>query len=150
MMLAKELNPIVEAPLAPPCSALRKTPYANDTGETDYCCRRRSMFKVDGKYLCRSHAQVEALKLLLAKTDLKTPDTQEVELTPVTPDVVYNLAAMAFNPNRQMGTSIDGAHFRWIETPEGGTYWVREHSRLTQEGRDKIRAMREQLDKENA
>ncbi len=71
------------------------------------------------------------------------------ELKPVKPEVVYDLEAMNFNPNRQMETSIDGAHFRWAETLEGGTYWVREHSRPTQEGRDKIAAMREQFEREN-
>ena len=67
MMEVRALNPVVEIAATPQCSALRETPYSSDTlGKTDYRCRLRSKFKINGEYLCRSHAQKEALKLLLA------------------------------------------------------------------------------------
>lgn len=71
-MEVSALKSVVEIPPTPQCSALRKTHYASDdVGKPDYRCRLRSQFKINGEYLCRSHAQKEALNLLLAlKPDL--------------------------------------------------------------------------------
>lgn len=77
---------------------------------------------------------------------IKTPDTQEVELKSVEPEVVYNLAAMTFVSDATTMESI----FSWRDTPEGYDYWYNQNINPTAEGRDKIRAMREQFDRENA
>ena len=70
------------------------------------------------------------------------------ELKPAKPDVVYNLAAMTFDPNSEQLTAIDGAFFWWGQTPEGLSYWDNQDDNLTQEGRDKIAAMRKQFERE--
>lgn len=81
---------------------------------------------------------------------LKTPDTQEVELKTVKPDVVYDLAAMAFGPDLScaFAGNIDGVVFLWHKTPEGDDYWADQYPTPTAEGRDKIAAMREQFERE--
>ena len=73
-----------------------------------------------------------------------------MELKPVELEVVYDLKAMEFEPSSMTLASIQGALFMWAETPEGYDYWsAQRYYNLTQEGRDKIRAMREQFDREN-
>ncbi len=66
---------------------------------------------------------------------------------PMEPEVVYNLAAMEFRIDDKL---LWGTFFRWGKTPEGFEYWRYQQSHPTQEGRDKIRAMREQFERENA
>ena len=68
---------------------------------------------------------------------------------PVKPDVVYNLAAMEFDPSSNALSAVDGARFWWAKTPEGGDYWSKQRRTPTQEGRDKIAAMREQFKRAN-
>ena len=65
---------------------------------------------------------------------------------PVKPDVVYDLAVMTFNPNQEHIEDM----FDWSETPEGFEYWLEQSHFPTQEGRDKIAAMRKQFERENA
>lgn len=66
------------------------------------------------------------------------------ELKPVKPEVVYDLDAMDFNTE-------DGGllwMFNWSQTPDGSDYWLNQCNNPTQEGRDKIAAMREQFERE--
>jgi hypothetical protein len=66
------------------------------------------------------------------------------ELKPVKPDVVYDLKGMEFDPeDRNLMTM-----FIWYKTPEGSNYWYVQSGNPTQEGRDKIAAMREQFERE--
>lgn len=67
---------------------------------------------------------------------------------PVNPDVVYDLKAMEFSLDSYALNSIHGVLFWWDETPEGVDYWVDQSNTPTQEGRDKIAAMREQFEME--
>lgn len=51
----------------PNCEAIRETPYANDTPETDKRCHHLAKYEIDGKKLCQKHAQAVALHLLLSE-----------------------------------------------------------------------------------
>lgn len=54
-----------------PCEALRKHPYYNDTGGKARC-KWNAKYFINGKNLCRKHAEVEALALLAEETTVET------------------------------------------------------------------------------
>lgn len=64
-MKAERLIPLTEPIITPQCEAKRLTPYANDTGETDFQCKWSSRYKIEGQYLCTKHAGAKALEILL-------------------------------------------------------------------------------------
>ena len=67
-------------------------------------------------------------------------------------DVVYDLKAMNYGTldwHNEREIKL-GMAFWWDETPEGFDFWDGQFHAPTQEGRDKIAAMREQFERENA
>lgn len=52
----------------PQCEAVRDSRYYCDPGPGPYQCRHRARFTIDGKKLCRKHAGVMALNILLSET----------------------------------------------------------------------------------
>jgi len=93
----------------------------------------------NNKNLCFGAGEMDQAELDLLK-----------ELRPklVKPDVVYDLAAMKFDPDTTHWSASNGVFFWWDETPEGFNYWEWQDDHPTQEGRDKIAAMREQFERE--
>ena len=60
---------LVEIMKLPRCSAERITPYANDERtETGPRCKQGARFIVEGVTLCKRHAQLYALQILLSET----------------------------------------------------------------------------------
>ena len=57
-----------ERMLLPQCEVQRKGVYANDTPQTDKQCNFRGIFVIDGANLCRRHAGIIALDILLKAT----------------------------------------------------------------------------------
>jgi len=49
----------------PQCEAMRQSPYANDTPETDRQCKWAARYEIDGHYYCSKHAGQVALQKLL-------------------------------------------------------------------------------------
>ncbi len=62
-MKVKALIP--EIPKRPPCQAVRITRYANDTYQTDKHCKHRASFVVEGRHLCKRHAESAVMKLAI-------------------------------------------------------------------------------------
>ena len=88
------------------------------------------------QWMGKRHAIEYAQSLLKTKEPTK----------PVEPDVVYDLKAMEFECNTDFLPSM----FLWSATPEGKDYWEAQDDTPTQEGRDKIAAMREQFEREGS
>ena len=53
------------------CEAVRKHPYYNDSGGAARC-KWNAKYFINGKYLCRKHAEVEALALLAEEITVQT------------------------------------------------------------------------------
>ena len=49
----------------PKCEAFRKRVCHLDEDDKPKLCSRKAKFKINGKNLCRNHAQLEALNILL-------------------------------------------------------------------------------------
>lgn len=65
-MAIKELyRPVVVPKPTPQCEAMRQTPYANDTKDTDKQCKWSSRFEIDGHFYCTKHAGQIALRMML-------------------------------------------------------------------------------------
>jgi len=61
---AKPLRPAPGKVHLPMCDAVRTHPYHNDTSETDMRCKRRALYQLEGRNLCKTHAQKRALEIL--------------------------------------------------------------------------------------
>lgn len=57
---------VSERPVTPQCEAIRVTQYANDRHDTNRQCKHSSSFIVDGKHLCKRHAEQTVMKAHLA------------------------------------------------------------------------------------
>ncbi len=62
----------------PRCEAVCASPYTNDPEKAVMKCRCKARIMFNGKTLCRRHAEVFALQLLIAASD---DDLAEDELT---------------------------------------------------------------------